>query len=221
MPDTEIRTAVVISGGDPLVAAEIAAVPSDAFVVAADSGIDRAAAAGISLHLAVGDFDSVSEAGYARADESGVELLRHGPRKDETDLELAMVKAIEATCDRLIVLGLGGGRFDHHLASVLLLADDRFAGVEVQGYVGASKFTVIRSTCVLAGRAGDLVSLIPVNGPAVGVSTEGLEYPLVGETLHPSSPRGVSNVLVGEQATVSLEQGVLLGIQPDVGGDDV
>lgn len=221
MTDTEIRTAVVISGGDPLSTTEIAAVPPDAFIVAADSGIDRAAAAGIAIHLAVGDFDSVTHAGYARAEEAGVELLRHRPDKDETDLELAMVKAVEATCDRLIVVGLGGGRFDHHLASVLLLADDRFADVEVQGYVGATKFTVIRSMCDLTGSPGDLVSLIPVNGSAVGVSTEGLEYPLVGETLHASSPRGVSNLLLRAGATVSLDRGVLLAVQPGAGDDDV
>lgn len=213
MPDTDIRTSVVISGGDPLTPTETAAVPDGAFVVAADSGLDRATEAGITVHAAVGDFDSVTASEYVRAEEQGVELIRLDEVKDETDLELALLHAIAPNPDRLIVVGLSGGRFDHHLASVLLLADDRFADIEVEGYVGAAKVTVIRSTRALTGRVGDLVSLIPINGPAVGVSTHGLEYPLVKETLEPSSPRGVSNILTSAVAAVSLESGVLLGVQ--------
>ncbi len=219
MPDPEIKAAVVVSGGDPLTPTEIGVVANDAFVVAADSGIDRAAAAGIAIHFAVGDFDSVTSAGLQHAERAGVELIRHRPDKDETDLELAMMKAAETGCGRLTVVGLGGGRFDHHLSSVLLLADERFAAIEVDGYVGSTKFTVVRSNSTLVGNIGDLVSLIPIGGPARGISTEGLEYPLRGETLAPSSPRGVSNVMTSPSASVRLERGVLFAVQPPSAND--
>ena len=48
------------------------------------------------------------------------------------------------------------------------------------------------------GEPGELVSLLAVNGPAEGVTTEGLAYPLRGETLEPGSTRGVSNVFAAE-----------------------
>jgi thiamine pyrophosphokinase len=67
---------------------------------------------------------------------------------------------------------------------------------------------------VLHGAPGDLVSLVPVHGPATGVTTEGLRYPLRGEDLVPGSTRGVSNVLLGTEAVVRLETGVLLAVQP-------
>ncbi len=62
----------------------------------------------------------------------------------------------------------------------------------------------------VTGSPGDTVSLIPLGGDAQGVTTSGLEYPLTGETLAFGATRGVSNVLLGESATVHLESGLLL-----------
>ena len=62
-----------------------------------------------------------------------------------------------------------------------------------------------------------LCTLLAVNGPATGVTTEGLEYPLRDETLEPGSSRGVSNVFASETAHVTVEDGVLLAILPGAG----
>ena len=67
---------------------------------------------------------------------------------------------------------------------------------------------------MLAGRPGELVSLLAVNGPAEGVTTEGLVYPLRGESLEPGSTRGVSNIIASAQARVEVARGVLLAILP-------
>jgi thiamine pyrophosphokinase len=53
-----------------------------------------------------------------------------------------------------------------------------------------------------------------VHGPARGITTAGLRYPLAGEDLDPATTRGVSNELVGERATVRLRSGVLLAVLP-------
>jgi len=51
---------------------------------------------------------------------------------------------------------------------------------------------------------------VPLGGNACGITTTGLEYPLTDGTLYFGATRGLSNVLLGEQATVRLEQGLLL-----------
>jgi thiamine pyrophosphokinase len=66
----------------------------------------------------------------------------------------------------------------------------------------------------MRGTSGGLVTLLPLGGPAEGVTTTGLEYPLANETLHEGSTRGVSNLLVGAEATVSVARGVLLAVRP-------
>jgi len=61
-----------------------------------------------------------------------------------------------------------------------------------------------------AAAASDVVSLIPVGGPATEVTTMGLRWPLAGETLEPGSTRGVSNEATTTRFTVSAGGGVLL-----------
>jgi thiamine pyrophosphokinase len=45
-----------------------------------------------------------------------------------------------------------------------------------------------------------------------------LRFPLDSEDLLPGSTRGLSNELTEPVATVSLEHGALLAVQPDTGG---
>ena len=60
----------------------------------------------------------------------------------------------------------------------------------------------------------EALSLLALHGPAEGVVTEGLLYPLRGETLLPGSSRGVSNVFAATEARVAVGRGVLLALRP-------
>jgi thiamine pyrophosphokinase len=55
--------------------------------------------------------------------------------------------------------------------------------------------------------------LLPVDGPADGIVTEGLEYPLRDESLAPGPARGLSNRRISEDAAVSLRRGRLLVVE--------
>jgi thiamine pyrophosphokinase len=81
--------------------------------------------------------------------------------------------------------------------------------------VGEALLHVVRDVRVLGGAPGELVTLVAVGGAAEGVVTEGLAYPLRGETLQPGSSRGVSNVFAASEARVTVERGVVLAIRPD------
>lgn len=67
----------------------------------------------------------------------------------------------------------------------------------------------------LHGSPGDTVSLLPVGGPAHGVRTDDLAFPLRGETLEFGPARGVSNEMRADSAQISLERGWLLVIHTD------
>ncbi len=86
-----------------------------------------ALALGLRIDRAIGDFDSVSAAGLAAAEAAGAIVERHPAAKDATDLELALDAAIALEPARILVVGSAGGRLDHLLGSILLLADDRYA----------------------------------------------------------------------------------------------
>jgi thiamine pyrophosphokinase len=205
---------VVITGGDPVERAHLPDLPPGTRVVAADSGVEQAQALGLAIDLAVGDFDSVAPGALDVAAAAGATVERHPEAKDATDLELALDAARAFGSARIHVLGGHGGRFDHLLANALVLARPAYADVTITAQMGPARVAVVRAIATLRGPVGDLVTLLPVHGPARRVTTTGLLYPLNGEDLNPGSTRGVSNELVDDQATVALDAGVLLAIQP-------
>lgn len=209
-----MRTAVVVAGGDPVPAHVAADLPEHARVIAADSGLHAALALGLAVDLVVGDLDSVDPRALALAREAGAEVRQHPAAKDQTDLALALEAAVDAGATRVVVVGGHGGRLDHLLANALLLAAPATASVDVVARMGDATVHVVRTVAELHGRPGELVSLLPVHGPARGVRTTGLLYPLDGEDLPVGSTRGVSNELARPEARVELDDGVLLAVQP-------
>ena len=205
---------VVVSGGEPPDPRAALAAPLGVPVVAADKGLEHALALGLEVTVAVGDFDSASAEAVAVAEAAGTRMERHPHEKDATDLELALDLAAAMGPKRILVLAGDGGRLDHHLAALLLLGSDRYAGSQVDAFVGSARVHVVRSGRTLDGAPGELLTLLALHGPAEGVTTEGLAYPLRGETLEPGSSRGVSNVFAAETARVSVQNGVLLAIAP-------
>src|SRR5919198_246925 len=106
------------------------------------------------------------------------------------------------------VTGGAGGRFDHVLGELLVLAADAYAGVQVDAQFGTAAVHVIRDERVLLGEPGELISLFAAHGRATGIVTDGLVYPLAGETLEPGSSRGLSNLFAASEARISLRSGV-------------
>jgi thiamine pyrophosphokinase len=207
--------ALVFAGGDPLDDRWVDALPRDAHVIAADSGLEQVHAHGLTAHRLVGDMDSVRAETRERAEHRGTVVEHHPTDKDATDLELALTAAKAAGATRLIVVGAGGGRLDHFLANVVLLAAPEWAGIDVHALIGPAHVVVVRDRAALHGTVGSTVSLLPAGGPAVGITTTGLRWPLRGEDLPPGTTRGISNEMTDPTATVALRGGALVAVQPD------
>jgi len=211
----EIRTtAVVFAGGDAPAPGTLDDIEPGWILVAADSGLGHAHAAGLVVDVVVGDLDSVDPDDLDAAIAAGSTVDRHPPDKDATDLELALAAARSLGARRVVVVGAGGGRLDHFLANALLLASPGFADLEIEARIGEARAAVVRDAIEIDGRPGDLVTLLPLGGAALGIRTTGLRWPLVGEDLLPGSSRGVSNELAAPTARVTITHGVLLVVRP-------
>ena len=209
---------IVVAGGDDVPPSIASDLPAGAPVIAADSGVDHALALGLAVDVAVGDFDSVSAAGLEQVAAAGARITRHPAAKDATDLELALDEAMALQPVEIVVVGGHGGRLDHLLANSLLLASARYAAARVTARWGAATVHVLHGGDVVDVHAepGALLSLLPAHGPALGVRTDGLRYPLHREDLPAGTTRGVSNVVERTRARIRLEQGTLLVVLPGV-----
>ncbi len=205
---------VVVCGGEQPPPEVRSLVPPDALVIAADSGAAHAVALGLPVHIVVGDMDSVDEALLRELKIGGSRVEVHPVAKDSTDLELALARAVGLGATEIVVVGGHGGRLDHLLGNLFVLGSPLLAEVRVTAHMGGSTVHVVRDRLTWEGRVGDLVTIFAVGTPAIGVRTEGLRYPLRGESLLPASTRGVSNELVDASPVVSLESGALLVLRP-------
>ena len=179
-------------------------------VIAADGGANWLAAQGLVPDVLVGDMDSVTDEVRAVIEVQGGRLVTAPQAKDETDLELALLEAVAMDVQQITVLGALGGRIDHALANVHLLALTALRGRDVRLYDGTSYLWLAQEQTRVQGEPADLVSLIPLGGDVRGVRTQGLAYPLRGETLFVGPARGISNVMTEVEATIELEAGTLL-----------
>jgi thiamine pyrophosphokinase len=210
-----VRRAVVVSGGDPPDATVAGSLDEVDLVIGADSGAAHALDLGWRPDLVVGDLDSLAPGRLADLEAVGAAIQRHPTDKDRTDLALALDLAVAARPRHVTVLAGGvGERFDHLVASVLLLAAEAYSGVDLDAWFGTAHVTVVRGRASLRGGVGELLSLLAVNGPARGVTTTGLRWPLAGATLEPGSSWGVSNAFVSATAGVTVTGGVVLAVQP-------
>jgi len=201
-----VSTVLVVAGGSSLPRAVLDDLPDDAYVIAADSGLDRAEEIGIEVDLVVGDMDSVE----GSLDDHAVDV--HPSDKDHTDLELALMAASRRDPERIVVVGGHGGRLDHLLANASLLCAPWLANHQIDWITDHTRATVFHTGGRIHGDAGDIVTLLAYGGDALGVKTDGLKWELQGETLDAGETRGVSNVLEKPVATINLVSGTVLAI---------
>jgi thiamine pyrophosphokinase len=183
----------------------------DDLVIAADGGARHCLALGLTPAVVIGDFDSLQKSELKALRGMGSKLVRHPHNKDQTDLELAIRHALTSSSKEILILGAIGNRWDQTLANLLLPASTDLPDTRIWLVDGPSRATIIRAGGSLQfdGQPGDVVSLVPLAGSALGITTQGLEYPLHAETLTLGSTRGISNVMLGKSASVELENGIL------------
>lgn len=182
-------------------------------VVAADGGAAAVTAAGGVSDAIVGDGDSLDESEFTKAQAANpdVEVRRFPTAKDATDAELALRAALEANPERIVVVGaFGGARLDHELATVMLLANQRWRDCDVVLADGCRDVRLVTDRAQILGRAGDLVTLLAVGGPAENIRSSGLAYELHGRSLEVGTSLGVSNELTGSTATLDVGSGMVL-----------
>lgn len=192
-----------------------------AAVVAADGGLLRAERLGLVPTRLVGDLDSLPAADVERARVAGVPIDRAPTDKDESDTELALLRAIALGATQITLLGAFGGRVDHALANLGLLAHPALAGAALAFLDAGSRVTLIAAPAPsggpvdrpLPGPVGATLSLLPFGGDVEGITTRGLRYPLVDEPLTVGPARGLSNVRTSPGAGVVVRRGRLLVVE--------
>ena len=163
-------------------------------------GVDGGTKQILKPDIIIGDLDSLSSV------PKNIPVIKLTDQ-DKTDTQKALEYVVKQGYKEIVLTGFLGRRLDHLIANLMSLSKYNFKIIE-----GNQEIFLIKNKAVIKGRPGDLISLIPLLGDCIGVTTAGLEWGLQGSTLKVGSSRGVSNVMLGKSAQVSLKKGCLLVI---------
>ncbi|MEA1971404.1 MAG: thiamine diphosphokinase [Thermodesulfobacteriota bacterium] len=206
----------VISGGavnDPQFLYEEIRSVGNPVVICADGAAQRLKVSDITPDFIVGDMDSIDENTLKYFEAKGSGIIRYPRDKDETDTQLALECAFGMNPDEIRILGALGGRVDHMLANISLLVMCVKRGVDAKIVDKDCELLVIDRSCVINGREGETVSLLPMSSDVRGITLEGFMYPLSDGLMEIGKPYGVSNKLAGTRGTISVKSGYLLIIR--------
>ena len=156
------------------------------------------------MDILLGDFDS-----YTDKLPDDVKILKVPAEKDFTDTQMAIDEALARGADELVIVGGLGGRLDHTLSNLSILAELWKMRVHTVMTDGFNRVRYINGSSTLIARSGfKYVSIIALSEKLKGVSIEGCKYPLQNATLTRSAPSlSVSNEIVGNCALISLKKG--------------
>ena len=183
--------------------------------VCADGGARHLDALGIAPQVIIGDMDSLEPDLLLRMEGRGSRIIRHPVGKDRTDTWLALEYALDLEPEQVVIFGALGGRVDHTLANVSLLALAAERGVAAKLIDEWGEMSVVAGNgkAVIDGETGQTVSLLPLTTRVAGITLTGFEYSLDNGTMEIGKPYGISNRLIAENGTVAVASGMLLVIR--------
>lgn len=178
-------------------------------VIAADSGYESAKQMGVKVNLLIGDFDSL-KGGLPK---DVPEILQVPEKKDLTDTQLAVEKAVEMGACEIFIIGSTSGRLDHTLSTLAIL--ENLWERHKRGYIisGQNRITYIKNTNHIVLRSDYKYFSLITTDIAKGVSIEGAVYPLKNKTLDRKLQYAVSNQIYGNAALVTVKKGGLFIIE--------
>lgn len=207
------RKAAILVNGDLADLSRVRAhIDKNTLLIGCDGGAAHILALGLTPHVVIGDFDSISSKVLRVLKQKNVELIRYPRDKLYTDTELGVALAMERGCRDIVLAGVRGTHTDHLIGNLSTLAKKKFAALSFKVIDGNEEITLVRKHIRIKGKNKDIVSLLPAGRGARGVTTKGLYYPLRNATIPSGSTRGLRNHMTGKHAEITVREGTLLVI---------
>lgn len=203
---------VAICAGGPL--NEVAfSLPANKWI-----GVDRGALYLINQQIIpdaiVGDFDSVTQAEFARISAAVQHIERFQAEKDETDTDLALQHALKYEPSEVWLTGVTGGRLDHYEAALRSLYTLQkqystiiFKMINVQNEI----CFLLPGKHLLKKSKYAYLSFFAYGETLKNVTIRGAKYETTDERIEQGTARFTSNELLAD-GSISFEGGICLMI---------
>lgn len=176
-------------------------------IICADGGYETAKEFNLKPEIMIGDYDS----GTQPCEEGVIKLPME---KDMTDSEAAVDVAVSKGFDDITVLGGLGGRFDHTMGNIGIIAKYIDSPVTIRFIDGNNKVYMLPAGSYTIKKSHyKYLGLISYGTCCENISISGVKYPLKNRVLSDSTTLGVSNEITDDKAILSFKRGRLLIIE--------
>lgn len=175
------------------------------YLIAADGGANSLKKLKLTPNIVIGDMDSIKPELLNK-----YKSIKYPTKKDKTDFELAIDYCLDKKFQEIIIFGILGDRIDHLLANILLIAKTQTENqtIKIKIIDDKKEIFILNKEIIINGKIGDEVSIIPVSEKLEGITTDGLSYRLIDDTLFFGSTRGVSNVMNKKMIKITSSTGI-------------
>lgn len=177
------------------------------FLIAIDGGANHIKKLGLTPKIIIGDMDSIKPKLLKK-----YKSIKYPRKKNKTDFELGIDYCLGKKFQEIIIFCILGDRIDHMLANIFLVTKIQTQNpkIQIKMIEGKKEIFILNKEIIIEGKIGDEVSIIPVSQKLENITTEGLYYRLIDETLAFGSTRGVSNVMNKDSVLITVKKGIAL-----------
>lgn len=206
-----MRCVIICGSPDTDIAFVQGQIRPDDFIICADSGYLTAKQLGIIPDILVGDFDSYT--GELPRNRE-IRVVSLNPRKDQTDTFQCAYEGMQAGLRDFVLLGALGGRLDHVMGNLAVMA------YLVQNHCSVQMLSSQETVRLLpegihrvSGVCGKTFSVVPFGCGQITVTyQEHVAYPLEHYTVTAGVTIGISNIFTGDVCDLQIHEGQALVI---------
>ncbi|RHW39691.1 thiamine diphosphokinase [Lysinibacillus yapensis] len=213
-----MKTVVICSGGpeEDLCSFENFRLDQTLFI-GADRGALYLVEQGIVPAFIVGDFDSLTQDEWEHVSRIALDYRKVGEEKDETDTDLALLKALSYQPEEVYLTGVTGGRLDHYEAALrsMYRFQKKFPQTKIKIMNALNEISILfpGEHTILRDEKFRYISFFAYDNEVENVTLRGVKYETTNDCIEVGTSRFTSNELISSLGYISFSSGICLMIR--------
>ena len=212
-------TCIVICSGGPkreLCAFDEFISPNTRFI-GADRGALYLIEEGVIPLEIVGDFDSLSDEEWQRVSNIALKVEKVQAEKDDTDTDLALLKAVSYNPSEIYITGVTGGRLDHFEAALRSMyrfqVKNPHIHIKIINSHNEISILLPGEHTIIRDEKFRYISFFAYENEVENVTIRGLKYETTNDCIEIGTSRFTSNELISRYGYISFSSGICLMIR--------
>lgn len=189
----------------------------DIYFIGADRGSLYLLEHGIKPDEAIGDFDSLTKEEWLQIKGIVNRIDKVKAEKDETDTELALLKALAYNPNEIYLTGVTGGRLDHYESALRTFFNiqKNYPQVKMKIINNQNELSILfpGKHTIMRNELYPFLSFFAFNERVENISLSGVKYETFNDSIELGESRFTSNELIKSVGYISFSSGICLMIR--------